>query len=176
VSARALIVFLAVLAVVGLLGFGLLEKNDEAVAVGDSAPDPELTVLTSATGSAAASLDDYRGRWVLVNFWSSWCEPCREEAPALQAFADAHPGELAVVGVNLEDASEDARAFVAEFGLTYPQLRAADNRALREDFGMVARPENFLIDPEGKIALIQRGPVNEKILRERIEPLLPGQA
>jgi cytochrome c biogenesis protein CcmG/thiol:disulfide interchange protein DsbE len=169
-SARALVVFLAVLAVVGLLGFGLLEKNDEAVAVGDSAPQPELTAL-AGTGEEAA-LEDYRGKWVLVNFWSSWCEPCREEAPVLQAFQDAHPGELAVVGVNLEDASEDARAFVEEFGLTYPQLRAADNRALREAYGMVARPENFLIDPEGKIALIQRGPVNGRILRERIEPLI----
>ncbi|HEX2358227.1 MAG TPA: TlpA disulfide reductase family protein [Solirubrobacterales bacterium] len=171
-SVRTFAVFLLVLAAVGVLGFGLVKKSDEAIAVGDAAPQPGLTELGSG---APASLEEYRGRWTLVNFWSSWCEPCRSESPDLQAFADAHP-EVAVVGVNLEDASEDARAFVSEFKLTYPQLRATDSSSAREDYGMVARPENFLIDPEGKVAYIQRGPVDEKILRERIEPLTAGSA
>jgi thiol-disulfide isomerase/thioredoxin len=170
-SARTFVVVIAVLAVIGLLGFGLIDKNEEAIAVGDPAPEVELTDLASG---APAGLEDYRGEWVLVNFWSSWCKPCRTESPDLQEFQAAHAGKVKVVGVNLEDASEDARAFVAEFGLTYPQLRAVDNRALREDYGMVARPENFLIDPDGNVALIQRGPVNAAILRERIEPLISG--
>lgn len=170
-SARTFAVVLAVLALVGLLGFGLIDKNEEAIAVGDRAPQPELTDLASGE---PASLEAYRGEWLLVNFWSSWCKPCETESPELQAFQDANAGKVAVVGVNLEDASDDARAFVARFGLTYPQLRAVDNRGLREDYGMVARPENFLIDPEGNVALIQRGPVNAAILRERIEPLISG--
>jgi peroxiredoxin len=168
-SARTFAVVIAVLALIGLLGFGLIDKNEEAIAVGDQAPEAELTKLDSG---GPASLEDYRGQWVLVNFWSSWCKPCRTESPDLQEFQDAHADELAVVGINLEDASDDAKAFVAEFGLTYPQLRAADNRQIREDYGMVARPENFLIDPEGKIALIQRGPVNAAILEDRVEPLV----
>lgn len=93
---------------------------------------------------------------MLLNFWSSWCKPCRDESPDLQAFQRAHP-EIAVVGVNLEDATADATAFVADLGLTYDQLRAVDGRALRESLGSIARPENFLIDPRGQIALIQRG-------------------
>lgn len=171
-GAKAFAVFGVVLAVIGLLAFGLLDKNDEAIAVGDPAPQPELTEL--ATGSEA-SLEDYRGKWVLLNFWSSWCEPCREESPDLQAFQKAHP-DVAVVGVNLEDASADATAFVGELGLTYPQLRAADSRALRESYGSVARPENFLIDPEGEIAAIQRGPVDADTLRTRFAPLIDGSS
>ena len=170
-SARTFAVFIVVLAALGVLGFGLIKKSDEAIAVGDSAPQPGLTELSSG---APASLEDYRGRWTLVNFWSSWCEPCRAESVDLQAFSDAHP-ETVVVGVNLEDASDDARGFVSEFELTYPQLRATDSSSAREDYGMIARPENFLIDPAGKVAYIQRGPVDEKILRERIEPLIAGE-
>lgn len=167
-SAKAFTVFMVVLAAIGLLAFGLIDKNETAIAVGDPAPRPELTDL--ATGEPA-TIEDYRGQWVLLNFWSSWCEPCREESPDLEAFQQAHP-DIAVVGINLEDASEDAKGFVSELGLTYPQLRAADSRALRESYGSIARPENFLLDPDGEIAVIQRGPVNEKILREDFEPEL----
>lgn len=171
-SAKAFTVFMAVVAVIALLGFGVLDKSEEAIAVGDPAPEPELTVLG---GDAEASLADYRGKWVLLNFWSSWCEPCRDESPELQRFQDQHP-EIAVVGINLEDATADATAFVAELGLTYDQLRAVDGRALREAYGSIARPENFLIDPEGEIAVIQRGAVTAGDLEKRFEPVIRGGA
>ena len=157
-----------IVAVIALLSFGVIDKGEQAIAVGDPAPEPELTDLQ--TGEPA-SLADYRGQWVVLNFWSSWCEPCREESPDLQAFQEENPG-VAVVGVNLEDASDDAKGFVSELGLTYPQLRAADSRALRESYGSVARPENFLIDPEGTIAVIQRGPVTGEVLDEAFAPLV----
>jgi len=165
-GAKAFAVFMLVLAVIGLLTFGLLDKSEEAIAIGDPAPSPELTDLQ--TGERA-SIEDYRGQWVLLNFWSSWCEPCREESPDLQTFQDDNP-EVVVVGINLEDASGSAKAFVSDLGLTYPQLRATDSRALRESYGSVARPENFLIDPEGNIAVIQRGPVTTEVLDEKFAP------
>jgi thiol-disulfide isomerase/thioredoxin len=168
-SAKGLAAFIAVLAVLGLLGYGLLSEGDEAVAVGDTAPELELEQLD---GAADAGLEQYRGRWVLVNFWSSWCEPCRAESPLLQRFQERHPGRLAVVGVDLEDVRSDALAFVDEFDLSYPQLRARDNQGAIDAFGILARPENFLLDPEGRIAVICRGPVNEASLRDVVEPLL----
>ena len=74
---------------IGLLGYGLLSKGEQALAVGDPAPDKQLPTLE---GSGKASLANYRGRWVLLNFWASWCEPCRDEAPALEEFTRSTPG------------------------------------------------------------------------------------
>jgi cytochrome c biogenesis protein CcmG/thiol:disulfide interchange protein DsbE len=168
-GARTFIAFIAVLAVLGLLGYGLLSKGEEALAVGDPAPDKELRTIE---GSSQGSLADYRGKWVLVNFWASWCEPCRQEAPALEALHRAIPGRLVVLGINLDDTSEDAAAFVEEYGLTYPQLRDGDGRERRDAYGMTGFPESFLVDPEGRIALIRRGPVDRKYLRRYVAPII----
>ena len=169
-STKAFVAVLAVLAVVGLLGFGLIQKNEDALAKGDAAPDVELTDLD---GEAAAGLDEYRGRWVLVNFWSSWCVPCRTEAPVLEEFQQAHRDSgFTVVGVALQDIKDESKAFVEEFGLTYPQLRAADSDETIDAFGLTGRPENVLIDPEGRIALFRRGPVDAAYLNAQVEPLI----
>ena len=159
-----------VLALIGLLGFGLLTKGGSNLAVGDPAPDKTLPYLDQ-TGSG--SLADYRGQWVLVNFWASWCEPCRDEAPALERFYRKHrAGGTTVLGINLDDATRDAEAFVSEFGLTYPQLRDGDGRERRDAYGMTGFPESFLVDPEGKIALIRRGPVTSEYLDEFVDPIV----
>jgi cytochrome c biogenesis protein CcmG/thiol:disulfide interchange protein DsbE len=169
-SARAFVVTMAVLAVIGLLAYGLLSKGGSQIAVGDTAPDKELTKLD---GSGQGEIADYRGRWVLVNFWASWCEPCRAEAPALEAFDRAHAKQgFTVLGINLDDTTGDATAFVRRYGLTYPQLREGDGRDRRDAFGMTGFPESFLVDPQGKLALIRRGPVNEAYLRQMVAPLI----
>lgn len=172
-SARSFTAFIAVLAIVGLLGFGLASKGGQALAVGEPAPDKELPRLD---GAGSGRIADYRGRWVLVNFWASWCDPCRTESPALQRFHEAHRADgLTVLGINLDDATEDARAFVEEFSLTFPQLRDGDGAERREAYGMTGFPESFLIDPAGRIALIRRGPVTEEYLRETVEPVIEDQ-
>ncbi len=174
VSAKGFTATLSVLALIGLLGFGLLTKGGENLAIGDPAPDKTLPYLD---GSGEGRISDYRGRWVLVNFWASWCEPCRTEAPALEEFYRANRGGgFLVLGIDLDDASPDAEAFVEEFGLTYPQLRDGDGRERRDAFGMTGFPESFLVDPEGKIALIRRGPVTADYLNRYIEPIISGEA
>jgi cytochrome c biogenesis protein CcmG/thiol:disulfide interchange protein DsbE len=171
VSLRSLIAVLAVLAVVGLLTFGLLSKGSSGVALGEPAPASPLPRLE---GGGTESLTDYRGRWVLVNFWASWCVPCREEAPALERFQRRHGGPgFTVVGIDSRDLSGDGRAFVRRFGLTYPQLRDGDGDAAGE-FGTTGVPENFLLDPAGKVRLLVRGPITEQYLAGEVAPLLPG--
>ncbi len=170
-SARPAIAVLAVLAVVGLLAFGLLSKGSSGVALGEPAPASPLPRLE---GGGTGSLAEYRGRWVLVNFWASWCVPCREEAPALESFQRRHGGgDFTVLGIDSRDLSGDGRAFVRRFGLSYPQLRDGDGDAARE-YGTTGVPENFLVDPAGRVRLLVRGPVSEEYLSREVAPLLPG--
>jgi cytochrome c biogenesis protein CcmG, thiol:disulfide interchange protein DsbE len=171
VSVRSSIAVLAVLAVIGLLAYGLLSKGSSGVALGEAAPAAPLPRLE---GGGTGSLADYRGRWVLVNFWASWCLPCREEAPALEAFQRRHGGsKFTVVGVDSRDLSGDGIDFVKRYGLSYPQLRDGNGDAAHE-FGTTGVPENFLLDPKGRVRLLVRGPVSEDSLREAVVPMLPG--
>jgi cytochrome c biogenesis protein CcmG, thiol:disulfide interchange protein DsbE len=172
-SAKTFVAVMGVLAVVALLGFGLLSKGEAAIAVGDPAPNGQLETLVAADG--ADQISDYRGGWVLINFWASWCEPCRDEAPALEQFWRRHRDRnVTVVGVNLDDTSGDAREFIAEYGLTYPQLRDGDGSQWRDDYGMTGFPESFLVDPEGKLAVIRRGPVDAEVLDTQFAPVIEG--
>jgi cytochrome c biogenesis protein CcmG/thiol:disulfide interchange protein DsbE len=167
---------LGVLALVGLLAYGLSANEpdrgiDRALARGErrEAPSVELPRLS---GGGKAALADYRGKVVVLNFWASWCDPCRAESPLLERWHRrlSRRGGT-VLGVDVLDVSSDARAFARRYGLSYPMLRDGDGDSLR-DFGVIAYPETFVIDRRGRIAATRRGPVDERFLRERVVPLL----
>ena len=168
---RAFLALMAALAVVALLGFGLIANDTDTVAVGEPVPDAPLPRLG---GEGEAELADFRGKWVLVNFWASWCEPCRTESPTIERFARRHRGELVVVGINTEDLTEDALAFVDEFDLSWEMLRDGDGER-KDAWGIVALPESFLVDPEGRVALLRRGAVDQQYLEENVAPLLDSR-
>jgi cytochrome c biogenesis protein CcmG/thiol:disulfide interchange protein DsbE len=171
VSARSFLAFLAVLAVVGLLAFGLLSKGETKIALGEPVPDRALPTLP---GPGRGSIAEQRGKWVLVNLWASWCIPCREEAPELEGFYRRHRDDgVTVVGINVQDNRDDALAFLRSHPTSYPQLRSVgDERSAA--FGSTGVPENFLVDPRGRLALIWRGPVDDRFLRDRVDPLIEG--
>jgi cytochrome c biogenesis protein CcmG, thiol:disulfide interchange protein DsbE len=172
-SARALAAFLAALAIVGLLGYGLLAKGEANLAIGQPVPDKALPKLD---GGGSGDIADYRGRWVLVNFWASWCPPCREEAPTLERFYRQHRSDgFLVLGIDQRDLSSDGERFVREHGLSYPQLRDGEGERAN-DFGMTGLPENFLVDPSGKVALIRRGPVTSEYLNRYVLPKIEGKS
>jgi cytochrome c biogenesis protein CcmG/thiol:disulfide interchange protein DsbE len=165
-----------VLALVALLGYGLASNEpdravEEALAQGERERAPELE-LPRLSGAGVASLADYRGRVVVLNFWASWCEPCREESPLLQRWHERIQKRGAtVLGVDIQDLTVDARDFIDEYGLTYPMLRDGEG-ATRDDFAILGLPETFVIDRQGRIAAVQRGAVDDQFMRERVEPLL----
>jgi cytochrome c biogenesis protein CcmG/thiol:disulfide interchange protein DsbE len=172
VSVRSLIAFLAVLAVVGLLAFGLLSKGEAKIAVGEPVPDK---VLPALPGPGHGSIAEHRGHWVLVNLWASWGLPCREEAPVLERFYRSHRNRgVTVVGINVQDNRDDAIAFLRDHPTSYPQLRSIGNERSAA-FGSIGVPENFLVNPRGRLALIWRAPVDDRILSERVDPLLEGR-
>lgn len=169
-SVRSSIAVLAVLAVVGLLVYGLASKGSASVNVGDAAPDPTLPRLD---GQGEESLANYRGRWVLVNFWASWCVPCKEEAPTLERFQGERGGrDFTVLGIDSRDLSGDGRAFAKRYGLDYPQLRDGNGDAAHE-YGTTGVPENFLVGPNGKVRWLTHGPVTTEYLEKYVAPLLP---
>jgi cytochrome c biogenesis protein CcmG, thiol:disulfide interchange protein DsbE len=170
-SNRAFIAVLAAIAFIALLAFGLIAKKGEQIAVGETAPDAAVERLD---GDGEVSLADHRGKWVLLNFWASWCQPCRDEAPAIEKFSRENEDRLVVIGMDTEDLSGDARDFVREYGLTYEMLHDGDG-GRKDAYGIFALPETFLIDPDGKLALIQRGPVDQRFLNERVKPLITGE-
>jgi cytochrome c biogenesis protein CcmG, thiol:disulfide interchange protein DsbE len=173
-------VLCAVVALVALLAYGLASnepdrKVDDAIAAGerDPAPDIELPKLQS---SGTASLADYRGQVVVLNYWASWCPPCRDESPLLERWhRRLAKSNATVLGVDVQDVSGDARAFAAKYGLTYPMLRDGPGDT-RDELGILGLPETFVIDRRGRIAAVQRGAVDEQFMREKVAPLLRERA
>ena len=172
-SARTFAVFMGVLAVIGLLAFGLVTKGEARHAVGDEVPATELPVLGSE--SQTGSLADHAGRWVLINVWASWCLPCRDEAPALEAFYKQHQSEdFEVLGIDTQETGEGGLDFVDEFGLTYPQLHDGDGHYAKDVLKTTGVPESFLIDPHGKLAAYIPGQVTDEWLESEVAPRIEG--
>ncbi len=161
---------LAAVAVIALLVVGLANSGtgtsiNDALAAGDrpDAPDLTLPVLFAADGvgpkGSEVALADLEGRTVVLNFWASWCPPCRDEAPLLDDIAGRYGGRgVLVLGLDTQDLSDNALGFIRQFGLTYPSLRdgSGDSEAAFEVTGL---PETFILDAEGRIAHRHIGPV-----------------
>lgn len=179
---RMLIPFLAVVAIaalVGLLVYGLASRADnttidDAVAHGHHPQAPGATIaLPTLDGSATRSLQDLRGQVIVLNFWASWCAPCKDEAPDLEdlqrRLARANAGT--VLGVAFRDTSGDAKAFAKKFGLSYPILHDRDGK-LAAAYGTRMLPETFVIDPTGRIIAVSRGTVSRPFLDRAISNVL----
>jgi len=115
-----------------------------------------------------------RGQVVVVSFWASWCIPCREEAPLLEAAWRAHrERDVVFVGVNVQDTEPAARAFIAEFGLTFPNGPDPRGR-IAIDYGVYGIPELFLIGRDGRIASKHIGLIGAATLQAKLEETLRG--
>ena len=115
--------------------------------VGEAAPDFSLDTLDGKT----VKLSDFRGKPVVLNFWASWCTPCRKEFPMLKDAYAAGKGKWSLVGVNTQDLVEsDGRNFAKAQGATWPNGFDAD-LAVKKGYGVTGLPETFFIDQDGII-------------------------
>lgn len=120
-----------------------------------------------------ASLSDYRGNVVLVNFWATWCAPCRAEIPDLEAASQTHKDEgFVVLGINVEESQQAVEAFVAEMGMTYPVLLDEHGQVMSE-YRSQGLPMSLLLDKEGVIQVRHVGILTGDKLEEYLGKVLP---
>jgi cytochrome c biogenesis protein CcmG, thiol:disulfide interchange protein DsbE len=161
---------LAVLAVAVLLvTWALVERGTRTGALpGDPAPPLVATELSGRNFVLA----DLRGKVVAVNFWATWCEPCREELPELAAAWQAHRDRcFEIVGVAEESARDDVERVAA--GIPYPVVFDTRAQALGR-WGVQGYPHTFVVDAEGRLRKSFRGAISRADLESAIEPLLPA--
>jgi cytochrome c biogenesis protein CcmG, thiol:disulfide interchange protein DsbE len=140
-------------------GAGLVK----AVKRGETPPAPALT-LPRLDGTGTVSLASLRGKAVVVNFWASWCEPCKQEAPLLQqAWEDRRDEGLVVLGVDAQDIGDDARAFARRYGITYPVVHDGPGSSLGH-WGTTGFPETWWVDRHGRLVGYKEGQVTQEDL------------
>ena len=179
---RRLLIFIAV----SLLNVGLLallaspllvptqnqsgSTSDNSPLIGHSAPDFTLAIL-SAHPAPTVHLVSFSGKPVLVNFWASWCDPCKHEAPLLEAtWQHARSQGIVFIGVDYEDTQTDGLKFLQTYGITYANV-VDSNGATAINYGVTGVPESFFIDCRGVVVHKVTGELSEQTLQGNLAML-----
>ncbi len=156
-----------VLGLMGLLGWGLVKTQAGQV---DKGVAPNFTLSTFAGDEI--TLSDLRGQVVVINFWASWCPPCREEAPYLEATWRSYKDrEVMFLGVDYVDTEPAALAYIEEFDITYPNGPDLGTR-ISQAFRIKGVPETFFVGKDGTIRFVKVGPLYPPELEEWLDQLL----
>jgi cytochrome c biogenesis protein CcmG, thiol:disulfide interchange protein DsbE len=123
--------------------------------------------LRPALGNGRVRLEELRGYPVVLNFWASWCVPCGKEAPALAASAKAHAGEVAFLGLDIQDFEGDARRFLRRHDAPYVSVRDRGTR-LYSVYGLTGIPETYYVDARGRVVAHSVGEVSRDDLESGI--------
>jgi len=160
---------LVLLAGVGALWLSPSPDGDRGAPVGGMAPSFSLPDLAGRK----VSLESLRGRAVVVNFWATWCPPCKEELPALaESWRESRGRCVEFVGITEESSPEEARAELLRHGVEYPVLMD-DDAAVARAFGVTGFPRTYLVDADGKIQKSFSGKVSRERLEAALLPLVP---
>jgi cytochrome c biogenesis protein CcmG/thiol:disulfide interchange protein DsbE len=153
------VIFVAILVLfVGALAFRLWDTNTTEHRADGVAPDFTFTTFEGET----IALADLRGKGVVVNFWASWCDPCRDEAELLEsAWRREKDNGIVFLGLDYLDQEPAAKAYLAEFDITYPNGPDLQSQAARR-YGIKGVPETYFVDPEGNIAQVVIGPITSE--------------
>jgi cytochrome c biogenesis protein CcmG, thiol:disulfide interchange protein DsbE len=148
---RVAMVFVPALLVAGAAVWWFTQRPPDRPVVGQTAPEFSLASLTGS----AVSLNTYRGHPVVVNFWATWCEPCKQEMPALQAEAASNQ-DLVVLGVDSIEPAVKVKPFVDQLGINFPILLDQDGSVVGE-YEVIGMPTSFFIDRSGVLRSVYRG-------------------
>lgn len=166
------VVSLIFLAFIAVLGIGLMREKLFSQRAGGAAPAFELTTFEGQV----IELEALRGKGVVLNFWASWCDPCRAEAELLEAaWRREEPlGQIVFIGLDYLDQEHAALAYLQEFDVTYPNGPDVQSSIARR-YLIKGVPETFFITPDGQISSTIIGPIlNEQDLNNRLNDIRPN--
>ena len=171
------LVVAGVLALTALLALGLANRSPVTGRSGATRvdkPAPSINMLLYGGGRMTPT--DYADKPVVVNFWASWCGPCRQEAPIFERLSQEYGERGALfIGVNIQDETTDAEAYLREFDITYPNGRD-ENGSISVDYGVIGIPVTFFINRDGAVQRRWAGVMRETELRLWIDELVAGAA
>ncbi|PKB61912.1 MAG: hypothetical protein BZY79_01450 [SAR202 cluster bacterium Casp-Chloro-G4] len=160
-----------------VLGIGLANRSpvtgrSGVTRIGKPAPPMAFTTFNGQR----FDLQELQGKPVVINFWASWCGPCRQEATVLERLWQTYgDSDVVFVGVDIQDSEKDARAFISEFGVSYPNGMDADGR-ISIDYGVIGIPVTFLVDRDGVVARRWVGGVRQSQITPWLDELVAGIA
>lgn len=178
-----LVVLFACLTLMGIMGYRLLNPAPDSQIEGAARingegrevavkPHSATNFSLQAYGGETISLSGLRGKVVVLNFWSSWCPPCKDEAPVLERVWQRYKDKnVMLLGVNVWDKGPAARQFLLEQGITYPN--GAPTAPVAAEYGLTGIPETYVIDPKGMVVRHWNGPLSDSELTELIASALP---
>ena len=162
-----LIAFLGLAIIGGLALQGTLSGSRNpnqlpSVLIGKPAPDVPLPLLQDV--QAELALDAYRGQPLLVNFFASWCAPCRAEAPALEHLSN----QISIIGIAYKDRPQDTQKFLQQYGNPFFVIGRDDDGRAGMAWGVYGVPETYLIDPSGQIKWRHAGPLTRDVITSQL--------
>lgn len=150
-----------VVALLGLLGWKLFQGESEVTSTLSKGGTPAAPAfaLERLDGKGELQLASLRGKTVVLNFWASWCGPCKDEAPLLQQAHERWRGkDVVFVGIDVKDFRGDARDFIERYGITYPNVHDGKG-SLVGRYGVTGYPETYFVDASGRVRYRIAGPV-----------------
>jgi peroxiredoxin len=166
---RAVILAILAIAVIYTLYSNLTKESRGSIQIGDPAPD---FVLTDLSGEQH-QLSDYKGKGVFLNFWGTWCEPCKEEMPHMEKMSKEYKDQVEVLAVNVGESEFQVKTFAEQYNMTFP-TPIDKSKEVQKAYGVNPLPVTFMISPDGKVAdIIVGGLVEEDQVRTLFEKVKP---
>lgn len=167
---RIIVLSVLVAAIVFTIYTSLAKEKYDVLEVGDYAPDFALVDLNGEKHQ----LSEYKGQGVFLNFWGTWCAPCKKEMPAMGRQYEVYKDQgVQILAVNIAEPDLKVRTFAEQYGMTFPTL-IDTTKSVMQAYNVKPLPTTLLINPEGKIVKIITGEMSENDIKGYMEQIKPG--